>query len=115
MGANNTIYPTRQGFDQLLSTSVPHRGQQNRARLELSIMPGLVLCVADLEFELSPAPGPGTLLTHRSVSSLQVHHMLRQLVKPRQVPWLFFPLTFHQGDASHRAGVMGLTGVKPYV
>lgn len=53
MGANNTIYPTRQGFDQLLPTSVPHRGQQSRTYLELSIMPQLVLCVADLEFELS--------------------------------------------------------------
>lgn len=53
MEANNTIYSMRQGFDQLLPTSVPDRGQENRTRLELSIMPGLVLCVADLEFELS--------------------------------------------------------------
>ena len=57
-----------------------------------------------------PVPRPGTLPTHHTARSVQVHHTLRQLVKPRQVLWLFFPLTFHQGDASQTERVSGPDG-----
>ena len=61
-----------------------------------------------------PAPGPGTLLTHHAASSTQVHHTLRRLVKARQVLWAIFCADFSPGGRQpNRAGVTGLTGVKP--
>lgn len=51
-------------------------------------------------------PRPGTLPTHHTARSVQVHHTLRQLVKPRQVLWLFFSADFSPGGCQpNRAGV----------
>lgn len=53
MGTHNAIYSTRQGFDQLLRTSVPaQRAADQNTCLEHSIVPGMLLCGADLESEL---------------------------------------------------------------
>lgn len=110
MGANNAIYPQGNVLTNCClphSTSTfpewhKHRGKQNRTHVR-SLARCPVCCYKEQPWTWNPgrlAPRPGTLLTHHDAASIQVHHMLRQLVKPRQVLWLFFPLTFHQGDAS---------------
>lgn len=55
-------------------------------------------------------PRPGTLPTHHTARSVQVHHTLRQLVKPRQVLWLFFSADFSPGGRQPNRAVSGPDG-----
>lgn len=123
MGANNAICPRGHVLTNSCTSTClewhEHRGKQNRTRVWLDLAQCPARCYPEYPWTWNPGrlvPRPGTLPTHLAASSIQVHRAPRQLVKPRQVLWLFFPLTFHQGGRQpNRTGVTGLTGVKPGV
>lgn len=89
------------------------RGEQDRTHDgSLARLPGTLLGGADLALgsQVARFPGLGLFRHICTARSVQVHHTLRQLVKPRQSCGYFFPLTFHQGDASQTERVSGSDG-----
>lgn len=99
MGFNNGVHtgaiyvalvPTSQYRHLSLNGTAQRRAGQNPRWGALRCRDAIRRSEQHLEARWPGFPGPGTLPTHHTARSVQVHHTLRQLVKPRQDLWLFF-------------------------